>query len=399
MDDAAPAGVFRFLPMDRVAFGSGAVRRLPAELDRRGLRRALVITGQSLANRTNVIWYIEELLGPRHAATFSGARQHVPSATVAEALDLARMAGADCMVSVGGGSPIDTAKAVAYRLAFDTPDAAAEPQASRPDGAAAPLPHFAVPTTLSAAEFTHLAGVTDEGSRVKRGLAEPRLAPRAVFLDPDLTVPTPSPLWLASGIKALDHAIESYLSPRAQPLVDALALEAVRLLSTWLPRSHDDPSDRTARAHLQVAAWMSIFGGASIGVGLSHAFGHQIGARRDVPHGVTSCITLPHVLRFVAPERPERMAALATAMGNTPGSGDALAPAAAGGSDERDDAAGRVTALVRRLGLPARLRDAGVAADSLDPIADAVWDEIKGMPQTRPLGSVDRVRSLLQAMW
>ncbi len=373
MDTMPPAGVFQFLPVDRVCFGPGCLRGLGRELDRLGLRRALVITGTSVATRTDLLWYVEQLLGPRHVASYSGARQHVPASTVEEAAELARLAGIDCLVSLGGGSPIDTAKAVAHRLASE-----------RPDGA--PPVHLAVPTTLSAGEFTHFYGVTDEWTRVKTGAGDHRLAPRVVFLDAEVTRPTPRDLWLATGIKALDHAVEGFLSPAHQPVTDALALEAVRLLFRYLPVTAEHPSDLAARQHCQVAAWMSVFSPASVRGGLSHALGHQIGARCDVPHGITSCITLPHVLRFVEPESGERQRVLLSAMTE-----EGAPPAAT--------AAEAVARLIDRLGLPRRLRDVGVPADEIEAIAQAAFPEAQARSGVRPIADPDEVAALLRAMW
>ncbi len=392
MNDPMPSGVFRFLPIDRVAFGAAAVRQLPGELDRRGLQRAMVITGETVANRTNLLWYIEQLLGPRHAATYTSARQHVPSATVAEAVDLARESGADCLVSLGGGSPIDTTKAVAHTLAFgeSAPADLGVAPGGRRDGPAPP-PHFAVPTTLSAGEFTHVAGVTDEESRIKGAVGEPRLAPCVVFLDPQMTIATPGPLWLSTGIKALDHAVECFLSPHHQPVTDALALEAVRLLFTYLPRSAADPADLAPRMQCQIAAWMSLFSPASVRGGLSHALGHQIGARCDVPHGVTSCITLAPVMRFLAPVSAARQALLAHAMSMDGDQGGSAAPTVA--------AADAVAALVRRLDLPATLRDAGVDERAIDGIARAAYHEAATRPTLRPITDLAELTALLHSMW
>ncbi len=390
MSDDIPSGVFRFLPVERVEFGPGAVRGLGRALDHHRLQRALVITGATIAAGTNLLWYIEQILGPRHAASYSGARQHVPSTSVEEAAELARIAGADCLVSLGGGSPIDTAKAVAHRLAHPEAAPAEGADAKAGPGETAPLPHFAVPTTLSAGEFTHLAGVTDEQTRVKGGVAEPALTPRAVFLDPEMTVPTPRDLWLSTGIKALDHAVERFCSPGYHPITDLLAREAVRLLFAYLPRTAADPDDLDARMQCQIAAWMSLFSDTGVRTGLSHALGHQIGARCGVPHGVTSCITLPHVMRFIAPAAAHRLAALATAMD------------IAHGDDESADAAAAaeaVAALVTRLGLTARLRDAGVPQSELPAIAQAAWEEAGTHQGPRPAASLDELTGLLQSMW
>lgn len=372
MDNLPPAGVFQFLPVDRVRFGPGCLRRLGSELDRLGLRRALVITGTSIATRTDLLWYVEQALGPRHAASYSGARQHVPVATVEEALELARLAGIDCLVSLGGGSPIDTAKAVAHRLAQE-----------RPDGT--PPVHLAIPTTLSASEFTHFYGITDDTTRVKTGAGDYRLAPRVVFLDAEVTLFTPRDLWLATGIKALDHAVEAFLSPAHQPVTDALALEAVRLLFRYLPVTAANPSDLTARQQCQIAAWMSVFSPASVRGNLSHALGHQIGARCDVPHGITSCITLPHVLRFMASATDARQRVLLSAMTD-----DEAPPVSAAEAVER---------LIGRLGLPHRLRDVGVPESEIEAIAHAAFPEAQARAGMRAVESPEEIAALLRTMW
>lgn len=391
MTEQINAGVFRFMPADRVHFGAGCVRQLPRELDRARCQRAMIITGQSIAEQTDLLWYVEQLLGPRHGGTYTGMRQHVPASAVAEAADHARAVGADCLVSLGGGSPIDAAKAVAHRLAFGEgvqelgdPPVAGQ---SGPD----PLPHFAIPTTLSAAEFTHFGGVTDDTTRVKGGVGEPRLMPRTVFLDPEMTRATPETLWLSTGIKALDHAVERYLSPEHQPITDVLALEAIRLLFDNLERTRDEPSHMAARLNCQIAAWMSIFGAANVRTGLSHALGHQLGARCDVPHGVTSCITLVPVMRRLAAIVPERVASLGPAAGHISSAGEASRAAL--------EVADQVQRLIEGLGLPHTLRAAGVSAEDVTAVAAAALPEVRGRPGPWAEMTEDGLTALLREMW
>ena len=235
-------------------------------------------------------------MGARCAAVFKGARQHVPRSVVGQLeTDITRM-DADCLVSFGGGSPIDTCKVASY--AFLT---------SRD------LVHIAIPTTLSAGEYTHAGGVTDETTRVKSGVSDPRLQARTVLNDPELTLATPDWLWVATGMRALDHAIETSYAIRHHPLSDALAAKAISLLV-----EHLDASTKTRgaeqlahRGFCQMAAWFSIYGSMNTRFSISHLLGHQIGPRWDVPHGVTSCITLPHAMRFMAEIAPERFAPIA----------------------------------------------------------------------------------------
>ena len=356
---------FRFLPVGRVLHGADCARRLPDAVGRLGARRALVITGPTIAERTNLLWYVEQLLGPLHAGTYTGVRAHTPADTVAEARELALAAGSDALISLGGGSAIDTTKAVAFEIAQKSD--------------APPLPHIALPTTLSAAEFTHSAGVTDPETRVKRAVADPRLVPREVLLDPRLTLVTPAVLWLSTGIKALDHALESLVSPRHHPVTDTLALEAARVLFAVLPACAADPQALEPRGRAQVAAWMSLFSAATVRGGLSHALGHQLGGH-GVPHGVTSCVTLAPVLRFLAPVRGARQQEIAHALGLQTPLPDAVA------------------ALVQRLGLPERLRETTVTRDELPAIAAAALPEVRAVSVGAIVGADDVLR-LLEAMW
>ncbi|HJW89966.1 MAG TPA: iron-containing alcohol dehydrogenase [Anaerolineales bacterium] len=350
----AQRGEYNFLPLEKVIFGAGCASQIAAEADRLGCRRALVITGQSLATRTPLIRKIEGLLGTRHAATFSDIRQHVPESGIAQAVELARACKVDLLVSVGGGSPIDAAKAVAHRLAQQAASNAAY------------LPHIAISTTLSAAEFSHLAGFTDESRKAKTGFQDPRATPRVVILDPEMTLHTPAWLWLASGMRAIDHAVETLYTPGYHPVNDRLALEAIRTLFAWLPRSRSEPASLDARLECQLAAWMSYFGPGSVNAaaGLSHTIGKRIGATFDVPHGVTSCILLPEVMRAKA-DTPAaaQLAPMAQALQLvTPQASDREAAWAA---------AQAVADLVKQLELPNRLRDLQVPLEALDGIAAA----------------------------
>src|SRR5437016_8664291 len=174
---------------------------------------------------------------------------------------------ADTLISLGGGSPIDSTKIIVKELSQDF---------RRPA-----IPHIAVPTTLSAADFSHIAGMTDEKLNRKTGFRDLRMVPRSVFLDPELTLPTPDWLWASSGIRSLDHAVDAVYSPNHQPYVDTLALEAISLLFQNLKLSTGDPADLKSRLKCQLAAWMSFAGVVSVGTGLSHSIGRVIGRSEE----------------------------------------------------------------------------------------------------------------------
>lgn len=342
--------VFALPRLERVISGPGALARLPSEIERYECRRVAVVTGKTVG-ASPLAARVADLLGDRCAAPFTGARQHVPSGTVQALLQHMESVDADALVSVGGGSPIDTAKAAVHAML---------------QRRASPLPvHIAIPTTLSAGEFTDVAGITDEGSRVKHAVFDTRLAPRTVLADPEAARATPDWLWAASGMRALDHAIETLYAARRHPLSDTLAERAIGMLVEHLPPSLGGGADVLARrATCQLAAWLAVFGVTNAGFGLSHALGHQIGPRWNVPHGITSAIVLPHAMRFMAGVAPERFAPIAGALGVDLHRGTPREAALA--------CADRVADFAARLSLPQRLRDAGVPADELDALVQIV---------------------------
>jgi len=186
------------------------------------------------------------------------------------------------------------------------------------------------------------------------------MVPGLIFLDPELTVPTPSWLWASTGIRSLDHAVEAVCSPRHQPYVDVLALEAIRLLFQNLKRSLQEPIDLRFRLACQIAAWLSDAGALSVGTGISHAIGRVIGATWNIPHGITSCLTLAEVMRMEAKRYPKRLVAIARAEGKpTEGRPEDVAMSAAEG----------VAELVRELDLSKRLRDYGIEKSDFSTIA------------------------------
>ncbi len=345
--------IFTFLPLERVLYGPGSIAGLSSEVERLGCSRILIITGHTVAHKTPLVERIVELLGRRHAGTFAEIRQHVPQSDVERAAGLALDNQADLLLSVGGGSAIDAAKAVAWAMRGD----------DRP-GLPAPPPHIAVPTTLSAAEFSHIAGFTVEGDEnSKERVVDAALTPRVVILDAEMTVETPAWLWASSGIRALDHAVETLYAPGDHPIQSLLALEAIRELFACLPQSSAQPDNVALRQRCQLAAWMSYFAPGAIEMGLSHRLSKSFGTTYNVPHGITSGITLPAVMRHVAAAHREPLARMARALQvvgpDVPASDAALAAAAA------------VADLVRRLDLPGRLRDVNVPREAIPAIARA----------------------------
>ena len=343
----AVGGEYSYLPIERVHFGPETISRLAEELDRIKSQRPFVMTGKTIAEKTRLVDAVEKASGRKLAGVFSGVKQHAPISGIKQAISQAQKARADSLVSLGCGSPIDSTKVVVKELS---------------ENFAKPIiAHLAIPTTLSAAEFSHSAGMTDDTTKRKIGVRDPRLVPRLIFLDPKITIDTPSWLWACTGIRSLDHAVESIYSQRHQPYVDTLALESIALLFQNLKRSTDNPTETAPRLACQTAAWMSFTGVQSVGTGLSHAIGRVIGATWNIPHGITSCLTLSEVMKHQARKYPERLALIAKAEGQE----------SKGLSKDKQaqHASERVGELVKDLGLAKRLSDYGIRREDLPSIA------------------------------
>jgi alcohol dehydrogenase class IV len=384
-------GHFYYLPMDSVHYGRGSLNELLGELDRLGGKRVMMVTSPTVRRHAEVGRRIESLLGPRCVGVYDGVRPHVPYECLQAGLDLLNETRPDVLVTVGAGSVVDAGRALAlaageglsdamelqrWRAVFHPPSRTELPPTS---GKA--LPIVAVPTTLSAAEFANAGAVTSAERGTKDLLIADELTPRSVILDPELGVTTPAALWASTGMRALDHAVETVYSPRSGPVTDALALDAIRRLSRALRATVRDPDDIEARSEGQLGAWQSYFGEMNLTLGLSHAIGHQIGARHGVQHGWTSCVVLPSVMRWLAPATSSRQALIATALGvDISHLTDAAAAAAA---------ADAVEALVLDLGLPAHLADLGVTPTHYPGLADAVLQDLVVAGSPRPVAYAD----------
>jgi maleylacetate reductase len=320
-------GAFNYSNPRVIHWGAGSVTQLEPELKRLSMERVALVTTRSLMSSL-------DRLSARPAATIV-IGQHAPMSQIDAGVEDALSARADGIVSFGGGSAIDAAKIVSVRLA---------------NGGRA-LPHVAIPTTLSVAELAAGAGFTNEAGD-KAGMRDPRLLVETVIYDAELTLDTPMQLWLSTGIRALDHAVEGFLAEGEHPFNDVMSLESIRRLFESLPRAKAAPRDLNVRTDNQLAAWFSFTLPGASASGLSHMMGKQIGARYRIPHGVTSCILLPHVMRYLERRMPDRVALLSAATGSDP--------------------AGHVAGLIESLGLPQHIAEYGIGEPELRKAADEV---------------------------
>ncbi len=386
-------GIHRFPDMDRVVYGEAFDQAAARECERLDARAAFALVSATVARETDLLDRLRAALGTRLAGVWTRMGAHTPRPDVVEAANAARAVGADLLLTLGGGSQTDAAKMVGLCLGNGVTAPAgldafrarieADGRTTRPPVHPPGVRAIAIPTTLSAGEYTAFAGCTDPVRGVKESYGQALMVPRVVILDPAITVHTPEWLFLSTGIRAVDHAVEDLCAVNAQPFSDGTSLHALRLLTRGLRAVKRDPADAAARLDCQLGAWMSVVGSQNgVAKGASHGIGHVLGGTAGVAHGYTSCIMLPPVLRYNAGVTAERQAWVAEAMGR-PG----LA------------AADAVAELVADLGLPGRLRDVGVTEDQLDRIAaESMHDRWVHTNPRRIAGPAD-VRALLDAAW
>jgi len=273
----------------RVVFGAGAVARLPAELEKLGARRALVL---STPGRAASVKAVAASLGARCAGIYDKAVMHVPVEVAEDARRVAKELSADCCVAVGGGSTIGLGKAIA---------------------ATSGLPVLAVPTTYSGSEMTPIYGLTEGG--LKRTQRDARVLPRTVIYDPELTLGLPPATSAASGMNAIAHCVEAMYAQDANPIVSLMAEEGIRALAASLPIVIKEPSNLDARSDALYGAWLAGVSLGAVGMALHHKLCHTLGGTWNLPHAETHAIVLPHAARYNRDAAPEAMARIARALG------------------------------------------------------------------------------------
>ena len=320
------SGTYRFPPMESVVYGRPFAEALQEQVEQSGANSVFLLASGTLARETDMVGQVRGVLGNRLAGMNAKIGAHTPRVDVVAAANAARTAGADLLVTLGGGSVTDAAKMVAFCLGNDVTDpgqlddyrarVSADGKIERPQIKPPSVRTVAIPTTLSAGEYTASAGCTDTVRNVKESYGHPQMMPKSVVLDPRATVHTPEWLFLSTGIRAVDHAVEDICSPQCQPISEGASYHALKLLGRGLSGVKADPLDLDARLEAQLGAWMSMVGSQTgVPKGASHGIGHVLGGTAHVPHGYTSCVMLPHVLRFNASVNADRQALVSEALG------------------------------------------------------------------------------------
>ena len=398
--DGQLQGTFEPPVPSRVIFGQGKVEDLGAEVDRLGGQRVMVLSGRSVAEKTDTVRRVESLLGDRCLAVYSNLPQRAPLATAVEATQIALDNKVDTLVGVGGSTISDAARMIGVMLAEGiTSEERLRERAhqsggnfqSNADPAQLPL-QVSIPTTLSAGEFNMGGGnVLDDQAGHKIRVRCPGLYAHLIVLDSEMTEGTPDWLWLSSGVKALDHCIERLYCKGSQPATDATTLKAAELLFKHLPQSREEMGNPESRLNCLVGAWLSMMGAPSVGSGLSHAIGHVIGVKYSVGHGYTSCVTQPYVMEFNRPASADKQAMLAQAAGiDTRNlSDEAAAEAAAQVVDE----------FIMELGMPHRLRELEIPREDLPTIAALTLEDGPSRNNPVAVSNPEELLGLLEKAW
>jgi maleylacetate reductase len=334
----------------RVIFGSGTIEQLPAEAERLGLKRVLVL---STPEKESAALSVSERMGNLSAGHFAGAVMHTPVDITERAMEVVRANKIDGVVSIGGGSTIGLGKAITLRT---------------------DLPQIVIPTTYAGSEMTPILGETKDGAKTTQN--DPRILPEVVIYDVDLTITLPAALSGTSGINAIAHAVEALYTRERIPIISMIAVEGIAALSKALPRITADPSDKEARTSALYGAWLCGVCLGAVGMALHHKLCHVLGGSFDLPHAETHAVVLPHALAYNAPAIPEAITRLEPVLGSNP-------------AQALFDLAGSVGAArgLRDLGMPEAAIDDAVTRAMANPY----WNP-------RPLEAAP-LRSLIARAW
>lgn len=340
--------------------GSGCLDQAAKTLKQQGLRQALIVTDKVL-NNIGVVAQVQQLLAAQQieSCVYDGTHPNPTTLNVKQGLALLQEHQCDCVISLGGGSPHDCAKGIALLATnggdikdYEGVDHSAKPQ----------LPMIAINTTAgTASEMTRFCIITDEARHIKMAIVDKHVTPILSVNDPHLMAGMPKGLTAATGMDALTHAIEAYVSSAANPITDACALKAVTMIAESLRDAVADGSNMQARENMAYAQFLAGMAFNNASLGYVHAMAHQLGGFYDLPHGVCNAVLLPHVQEFNASVCASRLKDIAAAMGLD-----------VSYLNDQQGAAACIAAirlLAQDVGIPAGLRDLQVKEQDLDTLA------------------------------
>ncbi|KFY04829.1 hypothetical protein O988_00478 [Pseudogymnoascus sp. VKM F-3808] len=370
--------------------------------------KVYIVASGSLARNTNRVDKLIETLGKDKVVGLRrGITPHTPFSEILSITQECRDAGADCVVTLGAGSVTDGAKLVVLCLANDISEPrqlahySVESQDMPKEVKVPTVPLITIPTSLSGGEYFSLAGGTDDATHHKQGFLHSGMGSKLIILDPDLCTLTPEYHWLSTGVRSIDHCVEALCCLTATPASDDRAEKGLRLLVPSLLKCKVDANDVTARHDCQMAVNFAMWNvRAGIPMGGSHAIGHQLGPH-GVPHGVTSCIMCPAVMKYNIqygsgnPEIAARQAKIREILWSEP---DVAKTLKAAGLSESADLGDLLDAIIRALGLPRTLGEMQLGKDVIPALSERALDDFWAPTNPVPLLKAEQVREILEAV-
>ncbi|ALO42924.1 L-threonine dehydrogenase [Pseudoalteromonas phenolica] len=367
--------------------GAGCLKDAADSIQAQGFKKGLIVTDQVL-NKIGVVAQVQALLTERdvQTAVFDGTQPNPTIGNVEQGLSILSDNQCDFVISLGGGSPHDCAKGIALVAAnggkiadYEGVDQSAKPM----------LPLIAINTTAgTASEMTRFCIITDEARHIKMAIVDKHTTPLISVNDPELMLAKPASLTAATGMDALTHAIEAYVSIAATPITDAVAIKAIELIQANLREAVQNGESIEAREQMAYAQFMAGMAFNNASLGYVHAMAHQLGGFYDLPHGVCNAILLPHVQRFNAKACPERLKDVAKAMGV-----DVSALTAEKGAEAAIDA---IVKLAADVGIPSGIEQLGAKADDIPTLTENALKDACGF--TNPIqATADEISEIFRA--
>jgi alcohol dehydrogenase class IV len=381
---------FRYLLFaQEVVFQPGALSQLGKLVDKYDWQRLMLVSGHSM--RVNgAVETVKIGLGSRLVEIFDQTLPQVQDVQLEEVLEIARKKKVVAIIGLGGGSPIGMAKAVAFALG--------EQQTTKATQLHTPMeqpliPVIAIPTTYAGSEMTSTYGITHTRAQpaLKVTVNDPRVAPKLVVYDPQLTLDLPAEMTASTGMNALAHCIEALYSVTRQPFSSAIAARAAGYISRALPRCFENGRDVEARIEMLTGAHLAGLALAGVSMGLHHGLCHVLGGTANVPHGIANSIILPHAMRFNADATAELLLPAVEAMGIPLNGHEPVAAV--------QEAAQAIFELSGRMNLPQQLRQVGVDEADLPRLAQLAFQNHTVQNNPKPITHVEQIEALLEEAW
>jgi len=380
---------FVFWSPTKIVFGENTALDVAIEVENLKCKKALVVTDRELAKNTDIPERIKKVLGNLCVGIFTDVEPDSGIHIVNQGAKLGKELGADCIVSVGGGSAIDTAKGMAILLkeGGKLQDYVGFQILTRPQ-----TPHIVIPTTAgTGSEVTYVAVIKDHEEGRKLLFGDYNILPNVAILDPKMTEGLPPKLTAATGMDAMCHAIEALHSLQREPIADGMALHAIRLIKEFLPKAVENGKDMMARGEMLIAANMAGIAFSNAQLGVVHALAHSVGARFKVHHGLANSILLPACLRYNADACGEVYLDILSALGVNIGG---VRPDKAG-----DVVADKIIEFTKKLGLPQRLRDVGVPEEGLKECSELALSDGAIVYNPKFISDSEEVLKIYQQAW